>query len=257
MHPPAQPQPAPSAEPDDGPPVVDLGLMAYDRAYEHQLAEADAIIAARSTGTPRQGVILLVEHAPVITVSRRPGARNNLLLPEHRLAELGIALQPTDRGGDVTYHGPGQLVVYPIIDLNHFGLRIHDYMRLLESAVIECCAGFGVAANRDPGATGVWAPDPQPDGTPAKLCAMGVRIRRWVALHGLAVNVTTDLSHFSAIVPCGLVGRPVTSFRRLLGDRCPSMSAVKASLAASLRRALSARRAAPHRQDPSAPAATP
>lgn len=245
MHQPDQPQRAALSGPEPAPPVIDLGLLPYGPAYQRQIAEADALIAARAAGSPRPGVILLVEHPPVVTLSRRPGAAANLLLPEHRLAELGIALEHTDRGGDVTYHGPGQLVVYPILDLNWYGLRIHDYMRLLESAVIDCCAGFGVAARRDPGATGVWTPDPPPDGAPAKVCAMGVRIRRWVSLHGLAINVTTDLAHFGVIVPCGLAGRPVTSLRRLLGERCPPMPAVKASLAACLLRALAAHRSAP------------
>src|SRR5262249_23731675 len=159
-----------------------------------------------------------VEHdPPVITVTPRAGV--NLLASPEALAAAGIEVEETDRGGDITYHGPGQLVVYPILDLNLLKLRLHEYMRMLAAAVIDTCAAFGVRARRDVCATGVWVPRGDADAsngtcgslTDAKICAMGVRVRRWVTMHGLALNVTTDLSHFSHIVPCGLVGRPVTS----------------------------------------------
>jgi lipoyl(octanoyl) transferase len=159
----------------------------------------------------------------VITVSRRPGARTHLLADEARLAREGVTVAETDRGGDITYHGPGQLVVYPIVDLNRLGLGLHAYMRALEGAVIDLCADLGLDAARDPAATGVWI-------GPSKLAAMGVRVRRWVTLHGLALNVTTDLSHFDLIVPCGLAGRGVTSIERELGGRCPAMDIVKQEL---------------------------
>lgn len=209
-------------------PRVDLGRLPYAAAYELQVAHHAEVLAARESGNPVIGRILLVEHdPPVITVSKRAGASSHLLATPELLAERGVTVAETDRGGDITYHGPGQLVVYPIVDLNHLRLGLHDYMRLLESAVIECCAKYGVSAERDAGATGVWV-----DGS--KVCAMGVRVRRWVTMHGLAINVTTNLDHFDLIVPCGLVGRSVTSLSRLLGDACPGMAEVKESLVGSL-----------------------
>lgn len=254
-------------------PVIDLGRMEYAAAYEVQCAHHAEVLAAREAGEVRVGGaaaggrILLVEHdPPVITISRRPDARAHLVATPELLSRQGVTVAETDRGGDITYHGPGQLVVYPIIDLNAFGLRLHDYMRLLEQAVIDALARFGVRGERDPGATGVWVggggmsdvgsgsskrstPDPAPEtrnpepAPMSKVCAMGVRIRKWVSLHGLALNVTTNLDHFGLIVPCGLTGRPVTSLRELLGDSCPTMDEAKAVVAASLNELLEQRRA--------------
>jgi lipoyl(octanoyl) transferase len=226
------------------PAVIDMGRMAYAPAYAEQCRHLEEVLAARQAGQPHIGRILLVEHdPPVITVSKRPGARSNLLAPETRLRELGVTVAETDRGGDITYHGPGQLVVYPILDLNALHLGLHEYMRLLEGAVIDACGALGVAAHRDPCATGVWVGgDPSyqncggfrdPAAGGAKICAMGVRVRRWVTMHGLALNVTTNLDHFGLIVPCGLV-RPVTSLQRELGDRCPSMDQVKRAVVGAL-----------------------
>ena len=195
------------------------------------------VLASRDSPDPEAGRVLLVEHdPPVITVTRRPSAASHLVASEAMLKALGVQLCQTDRGGDITYHGPGQLVVYPIIDLNYHTLRLHDYMRLLELAVIDALAHFGVHAQRDPSATGVWvqgAPPAAPDQL-AKICAMGVRIRRWVSMHGLAINVSTNLDHFNLIVPCGLVGRPVTSLHRILGDRSPSFEEVKTAIVQAL-----------------------
>ncbi|MFG0275557.1 MAG: lipoyl(octanoyl) transferase LipB [Phycisphaerales bacterium] len=209
--------------------IVDLGRMPYEQAYDAQCDHRDEILAARSAGDGPAGVLLLVEHnPPVITISKRPTARTHLLAGEARLAELGVTVAETDRGGDITYHGPGQLVVYPILDLNRLGLNLHAYMRALEAVVIDVCRGFGVEADRDADATGVWVGNRAGGGS--KICAMGVRVRRWVTMHGLALNVTTDLSHFGLIVPCGLQGRPVTSLANELGDACPTMDAVKDAL---------------------------
>lgn len=233
--------------------------MPYAEAYAAQLAAHAEVLAAREAGSPEIGRLLLVEHdPPVITISRRPGARAHLLASDDLLAHHGVTLAETDRGGDITYHGPGQLVVYPIIDLNHLKLGLHDYMRLLEAAVIDTCARFGITAERDASATGVWVRSEDPprmntdergseptsslnpgpsvfiSGHSAKICAMGVRVRRWVTLHGLALNVTTNLDHFNLIVPCGLAGRPVTSLQQLLGPRCPSMPEVKHVLTTAL-----------------------
>jgi lipoyl(octanoyl) transferase len=217
-------------------PMIDLGRLAYGPAYDRQVRELDAVLAARDAGVPVPGVILLVEHDPVITVSRRPTAAGNVLASADQLARAGVQLVETDRGGDVTYHGPGQLVVYPIVDLNHLGLRLHEYLRVLEQAVIDTCGRFGLATHRDPSATGVWTGPAQPaaEAHGAKVAAMGVRVRRWVTLHGLALNVNPDLAHFALINACGL-GRPVTSLARELGAAAPAMDEVKLVLVAALR----------------------
>jgi lipoyl(octanoyl) transferase len=253
--------------------VIDLGRVPYADAYAEQCRHHERILAARAADAGPLGAILLLEHEPpVITISRRPGARAHLLASDEQLRLAGVTLAHTDRGGDITYHGPGQLVVYPILDLHRLRIHLHDYMRLLESAVIDACAAFGLAARRDPAATGVWvrpvppAPPALPSASlpapadadatapaaapPAKVCAMGVRVRRWVTLHGLALNVSTNLDHFSLIVPCGLAGRAVTSLLRELGERCPSMAIVKSTLADSLLRHLAAAAAAPPRLNP-------
>ena len=224
--------------------VRDLGRMAYAPAFERQRRLQAEVIAAREAGVggpPGPMHLLLVEHdPPVITVSRRRGAREHLVATGAQLAAAGVEFAETDRGGDITYHGPGQLVAYPIVDLNRFGLRLHGWMRRLEQAVIDTVGRFGLEAVRDPDATGVWLPSaaagPVPGG--AKVCAMGVRVSRWVTMHGLALNVTTNLAHFDLIVPCGLAGRPVTSLERELGSACPSMDDVKAVLVAELDRGL-------------------
>jgi lipoyl(octanoyl) transferase len=207
---------------------IDLGRLAYAKAYEVQVATLDRIVAAREDASQPAplGVLLFVEHDPVITISRRAGAANNLLASADTLRAMGVSVEETDRGGDITYHGPGQLVAYPIVDLNALNLGLHEYMRLLEESVIRTARDLGVHADRDATATGAWVPGSQ--GAPAaKLCACGVRVRRWVSMHGLAINVTTNLQHFNLIVPCGLTGRPVTSLQALLGDACPPMPRVR------------------------------
>ncbi|MBK7405592.1 MAG: lipoyl(octanoyl) transferase LipB [Phycisphaerales bacterium] len=215
-------------------PVIDLGRMPYRPAYDLQRDHLEEVLAARAAGRPECGRLLLVEHEPVITVSARRGAEAHLLAGPETLTREGVTVEPTDRGGDITYHGPGQLVAYPILDLNTLMLNLHEYMRLLEQAVIDTCAAFGVEGRRDPTATGVWVEHAPQDGVLAKVGAMGVRVRRWVSMHGLSLNVDPDLRHFQLIVPCGLSGRPVTSLRQLLGERCPSMRSVKATLADAL-----------------------
>ncbi|MBX3353122.1 MAG: lipoyl(octanoyl) transferase LipB [Phycisphaeraceae bacterium] len=224
--------------------VVDLRRMGYAPAYDAQIAHLERVLASREAeGDSRRsaGFLLLVEHdPPVITISRRPAAAEHLLASTELLARAGIEIQPTDRGGDITYHGPGQLVAYPILDLNLLGLRLHEYMRALEDAVIALCESFGVSAVRDQHATGVWAAD-DTGAAERKICAMGVRVKRWVSMHGLALNVTTNLAHFDHIVPCGLAGRPVTSLRRELGDRSPTMDETKDALIRELDAVLSPR----------------
>ena len=212
--------------------VRDLGRSDYAEAYDLQRELQEEVILAR--GRPGQPMhLLLVEHdPPVITVSRRKGARTHLLATEDQLAAAGVTVAETDRGGDITYHGPGQLVVYPILDLNVLGLRLHSYMRFLESVVIDLLGRYELTGVRDDSATGVWLEDG------GKICAMGVRVSRWVSMHGLALNVTTDLSHFQLIVPCGLEGRSVTSLEQQLGDDCPTMDVVKREAVAAFDRAI-------------------
>ena len=136
------------------------------------------------------GRVLLVEHDPVITGSRRPGAGNHLLASHDQLVRLGVELAETDRGGDITYHGPGQLVAYPILDLNRLNLGLHAYMRLLEQAVIDTCSAWGVVCVRDSAATGVWV---SRNGSTGKIGAMGVRGKLWVSMHGLSLHVAPSL----------------------------------------------------------------
>lgn len=218
------------------PTVLDLGRMPYAAAYAEQVRHVDEVQAARARSAPHPGtvagVILLVEHDPVITVSQRAGAGQHLLAGPEVLARHGVEVVPTDRGGDITYHGPGQLVVYPILDLNLLNLGLHEYMRLLEASVIGACATWGIEAKRDSAATGVWVEDG--DAGLAKVCAMGVRVRRWVSMHGLAINLTTNLEHFGFIVPCGLAGRGVTSLQKVLGAGCPTMDELKGVLVREL-----------------------
>ncbi len=202
---------------------IDLGRQRYGDALEIQREAQARMISMRDQEPPMP--VFMVEHdPPVITITRRPEASSHLLASPESLASLGVELQATDRGGDITYHGPGQLVVYPILDLNRLGLRIHSYMRFLEDVIIDSLAHFGVLGVRDNCATGVWV-DTQ-NGL-AKVCAMGVRVSRWVSMHGLALNVDPNLSHFNLIVPCGLAGRPVTSLQALMGLNAPGMEGVK------------------------------
>ena len=205
--------------------VTKLGRLGYELAFAAQQAAHARVLAARDGVTSGVGELLLVEHDPVITISNRVGAEANLLATPALLERHGVAVARTDRGGDITYHGPGQMVAYPILDLNLLNLGLHDYMRLLEESVIRTCRDFGVETMRDPAATGVWTVR---DGRPlAKIAAMGVRVRRWVSMHGLALNVDTNLDHFKLIVPCGLAGRPVTSLKQELGERAPTFEQVR------------------------------
>ncbi len=210
--------------------VIELGRVAYREAYDIQLAHVEEVLAAREAGAPEPGRLLLVEHDPVITVSRRKTAPGHVVATRERLAAAGVDVQETDRGGDVTYHGPGQLVAYPILDLRLLGLGAHSYVRLLEQVIIDTLADVGLAGWRDEGATGVWVGD----APGAKIAAIGVRLRKWVSMHGLAINVDPDMTHFDLIVPCGLAGRGVTSLRAQLGDGRPTMPGVMQSLARHL-----------------------
>ncbi|MBM43501.1 MAG: lipoyl(octanoyl) transferase [Phycisphaerae bacterium] len=221
--------------------VTDLGRLSYGEALEIQRQRQAEVIAARTQGRAL-GYLLLVEHdPPVITVSGRPGAGDHLLADPARLEAAGVTVEKTDRGGDITYHGPGQLVAYPILDLNSLDLRLHGYLRWLEQRAMDTLGDFGIDAHRDPAATGAWVGGEEHEGARTgnrKICAIGVRVSRWVSMHGLAINVSTDLSHFNFIVPCGLTGRPVTSMESELGEGCPAMSQVKESLVNRFREAI-------------------
>jgi lipoyl(octanoyl) transferase len=228
--------------------VERLGRMAYADALEVQRARHQAVVDGRAAGVPHR--VLLVEHPPVVTVTRRPGARDHVLADEARLRAAGVELVDTDRGGDVTYHGPGQAVVYPIVDLQRLGLGIHAYIRALEEAAIRTCAAWGIACRREPGATGVWT-EPAPG---RKIAAIGVRVSRSATMHGMALNVDPQLAHFGLIVPCGLHGRTVTGMRAELGDACPSFEEASGRLASEVVDALRAASAAAAVTRPSAKA---
>jgi lipoate-protein ligase B len=204
--------------------IRDLGTMAYRDAWAAQeQAHADVVAGGEAQ-------LLLVEHPPVITLGRRAettGQRNLIASPEH-LARLGVEIVQSDRGGDVTFHGPGQIVVYPIVRLNDYAFSVGGYVRKLEETVIAALSSFAIAAQKDKCAIGVWVRNER--GSLAKICALGVRIRRGVSLHGIALNVETDLSYFDLIVPCGLAGREVTSMKKLMADQAPSIQTVKHEL---------------------------
>jgi lipoyl(octanoyl) transferase len=205
--------------------IDDLGLLPYRDAWAVQERAHEEVLAG---GEER---IFLVEHPPVITYGRRPGVDQNLVASPESLAALGVEIVQSDRGGDITFHGPGQLVAYPILRLADHGFSVGKYVHTLEAAAIATLAELGIPATADPSAVGVWV---DRAGTPAKICAIGVRIRRGVSLHGIALNVNTDLSYFNLIVPCGLPGRPMTSLQQLMGERAPDFTRVKQLLAARL-----------------------
>jgi lipoyl(octanoyl) transferase len=229
-----------SAKPGVSLRIRDLGRMAYAPALELQKDIQQQVIAAREGDSPLMELLLVEHDPPVITVSRRPGARLHLLATEKQLKHAGVEVAETDRGGDITYHGPGQLVVYPILDLNMLGLRLVSYLRFLEDVVIKTLAQFNMQAMRDPTATGVWVAtrNGHDVASTSKICAIGVRVSRWVSMHGLALNVTTNLDHFNLIVPCGLAGRTVTSMQRELANACPDMNSAKRAIVEEFQRAI-------------------
>ena len=201
---------------------ADLGTVDYAGAFALQRE----LVGRRQRGEIPD-LLLLLEHPHVITLGRN-GKRENLLAAEEHLRRAGVAFHPTDRGGDITYHGPGQLVGYPILDLRHWKRDVVGYLRALEQVLIDALSDFGIAAGRLAGMTGVWAEAPPGAPGPAKIAAMGVHISRWVTSHGFALNVTTDLSYFQYIVPCGLAGKPVTSMERLIGAAPPGERVIDA-----------------------------
>jgi len=197
--------------------IENLGHLPYRDAWAIQEVAHEEILAGG------EEKIFFVEHPPVITYGRRPGVDRHLLATAEQLAEQSVEIVQSDRGGDITFHGPGQLVAYPIIRLADHRFSVSGYVHALEGAVIAMLADLGIEARADPAAVGVWT---TVHGGPAKICAIGVRIRRGVSLHGLALNVTTALEYFKLIVPCGLAGRRVTSLQEILEERTPTMEEV-------------------------------
>jgi lipoyl(octanoyl) transferase len=188
--------------------TVDWGLIGFAEAYALQ----KRVESARKNAAI-EDVLLLCAHPPVITLGRS-GKRENLLASEAVLRQKGIGFHSTDRGGDITYHGPGQIVGYPILNLGAIRRDVAWYVRMLEEAMIRATAEFGIAAERVPGKTGIWV---RAGNTEEKLAAIGVHLSRWVTSHGFAYNVSTDLRNFDLIVPCGIADRKATSLEKLLG----------------------------------------
>ncbi len=199
--------------------VLDLGLMDYRKAYQLQRE----VLSQRKLGLAEDTLIIL-EHLPVITFGRR-GRIEDLLVDDKNLARKGISFYPTDRGGGLTYHGPGQLVAYPILDLKKHAKDIHLYLRKLEEAVINLLAGYEVIGYRRDGFTGVWVEN-------KKICSIGIGISRWVTYHGLSLNVSPDMEGFSTIRPCGLVGDVMTSLGEVLAEP-PKLEDVKVNFIAA------------------------
>jgi len=194
-----------------------LGVIAYDEG----LALQRELVEQRRAGRVPD-LLLLLEHPPVITLGVRSEiARANVVATSERLADLGIAVHETGRGGDVTYHGPGQLVGYPILDLRPDRCDVHNYVRDLEEVMIRTCADYGVAAGRIAGLTGTWV-------GAEKIGAIGIRISRWITSHGFAFNVCTDLDHFKLIVPCGIADRGVTSLAQVTGQQVSTIEVADA-----------------------------
>jgi lipoyl(octanoyl) transferase len=201
--------------------------MPYGEALEYQRAVA----RARISGEIAQDVLLLVEHPPVVTLGRASKERHLLASPE-LLAARGIELFEVERGGDVTFHGPGQLVGYPIIDLKRHRRDLHWYLRTLEAALIDALGQFGIPAERNVGLTGVWTQG-------RKIASIGVHARDWVTWHGFALNVTTDLSYFDVMVPCGIEAVTMTSIARESDGTSPDMARVESAAIAALASAFS------------------
>ena len=187
-----------------------LGLIGYDEALALQ---RELVEERRANRVP--DLLLLLEHPPVITLGARSEiARTNVVASSERLADLGVTIHETGRGGDVTYHGPGQIVGYPILDLRPDRCDVHKYVRDLEEVMIRTCADYGIVAGRISGLTGTWV-------GAEKIGAIGIRISRWITSHGFAFNVRTDLDQFKLIVPCGITDRGVTSLEKVTGRSLP------------------------------------
>jgi lipoyl(octanoyl) transferase len=212
---------------------TDWGLLDYEQAWakQEELFSSTVALKTKNRNQPDEQIpttnhLIFVEHPHVYTLGKS-GKPENLLLSENGLKEKQATYYKINRGGDITYHGPGQIVGYPILDLDHFFTDIHLYLRTLEEAVILTLKDYGIAAGRYTGFTGVWIDPDLPSAR--KICAMGVRCSRWVTMHGFAFNVNTDLEYFKNIVPCGIDDKDVTSMQRELGKQI-EMAEVKKNL---------------------------
>lgn len=206
--------------------VVDVGTMGYGECWRLQQRLFEGAIAKKAAGEVPEQTILLVEHPPVYTLGKS-GKESNLLVAEEFLKSLGAEFFHIDRGGDITFHGIGQIVGYPILDLSQLGIGLKAYIDAIEGAVIDTMAEWGIDCQRVAGASGVWIVE---QGKPMrKICAIGVKSSRWVTMHGFALNVNTDLKWFNLINPCGFTDRTATSMERELG-RMVDMEEVKARL---------------------------
>jgi len=214
---------------------VDLGLIDYQQAWDYQTNLFQSILDVKSQNrvlAPNEQLstnnfLLFCEHPHVFTLGKS-GDEKNLLVKKEELHTIEATYYHINRGGDITYHGPGQIVVYPIIDMENFFTDIHKYMRLLEESVIQTLAEFNIKSGRINGLTGVWI-DFEDANKARKICALGVKTSRWVTLHGLAFNVNTDLNYFKYIVPCGIDDKAVTSLEKELGNQ-QDMELVKSIL---------------------------
>ena len=204
----------------------DLGIQSYQPTWDYQeqrLKEAVALKTEARTQNKEaseaatQHRFILVEHPPVFTLGKN-GNRSNVLVSDEQLKVLGIEYYHINRGGDITYHGLQQVVGYPIVDLDKFKPDLGWYLRSLEEVIIQVLAEYGLKGERSVGETGVWL-DPQDPFVARKICAMGIKCSRWITMHGFALNVNTDLSHFEFIVPCGIQGKTVTSLEKELGKK--------------------------------------
>jgi lipoyl(octanoyl) transferase len=212
-----------------------LGLIDYKDAWELQERLFKEVVdrkvfnrtAAEEDKLPQQHFLLFCEHPHVFTLGRS-GDEGNLIVAEKDLPKIQASFYKNNRGGDITYHGPGQIVGYPILDLDEFFTDIHKYLRYLEEAVILTLAEYGIKAGRIEGLTGVWIDENDPRKA-RKICALGVRCSRWVTMHGFAFNVNTDLNYFNYIVPCGITDKAVTSLEKELGRKM-DMQEVSAKL---------------------------
>ncbi|MCH8555272.1 MAG: lipoyl(octanoyl) transferase LipB [Schleiferiaceae bacterium] len=200
----------------------ELGLVDYQKAWDYQKVLFEAAIAAKFAHRKAGGEgpantthhLLFCQHPHVYTLGKS-GKKEHLLLDETALEKIGATFYPINRGGDITYHGPGQLVGYPILDLDHFFTDIHRYLRLLEEAIILTLNDYGISSGRSKGETGVWLDVGTPNAR--KICAMGIRASRWVTMHGFAFNIAPQMDYFSYIVPCGIADKEVTSMAQELG----------------------------------------
>ena len=200
---------------------IDLGVMDYKDAWDYQQNLFNEIVEIKKKNRKNNSELitpnyfLFVEHPHVYTLGKS-GNMSNLLIDEYQLKSKNASFYKINRGGDITYHGPGQIVGYPILDLENFFTDIHKYLRLLEETVINTLKIYGVEGERNSGKTGVWLDVESP--FPRKICAMGVRASRWVTMHGFALNVDVNLDYFNNIIPCGLANNIVTSLNKEMGD---------------------------------------